>query len=83
MLAAQRQQAALLLERSSTQQQAEMLSQEIERRRAALVEAEKQVRVLEKLAIRRTQQARQRAGAREAKRLDELASLRWKAGQST
>ena len=80
LLAAQRHQAALLMEQSAIRQQLQLLEQEIQRRRAALVEAEKQVRILEKLAERKTHEARMLSELREAKRLDELASVMRKVG---
>jgi flagellar protein FliJ len=80
LLAAQRHQAALLMEQSAVRQQLQLLEQEIQRRRAALIEAEKQVRTLEKLAERKVREARSRADLREAKRLDELASVMRKVG---
>jgi flagellar export protein FliJ len=77
MLAAQRYQAALQAERQMLAQQNDLLNREIERRRAALQEAEQQVRMLEKLSERKQQAARAEASKLEAKRLDELACLRF------
>ena len=50
---------------------------EIERRRQALVEADREVRVLEKLRERQAEQHRREEELREAKRLDEVATQQW------
>ena len=55
-------------------QQRETVAAEIERRRQALVEADREVRVLEKLRERQAEQYRRDEEGREAKRLDEVAS---------
>ena len=54
--------------------QRETVAGEIERRRQALIEADREVRVLEKLRERKHEQHAQAEGLREAKRLDEVAT---------
>ena len=75
LLAAQRHQGALMLELQTATKQTQLLAQEVERRQNAVVEAEQQVRSLEKLSERKVDQARREAERREAKRLDELAII--------
>jgi flagellar FliJ protein len=53
------------------------LEEEIERRRRALIEADRQVRVLEKLRERQLEQHRATEDAREVKALDEVAQRVW------
>jgi flagellar protein FliJ len=55
-------------------QQRETVAAEIERRRQALVEADREVRVLEKLRDRQAEQHRREEEVREVKRLDEVAT---------
>ncbi len=55
-------------------QQRQTVAGEIERRRQALVEADREVRVLEKLHERQAEQHRRDEDLREVKRLDEIAS---------
>ncbi len=55
-------------------QQRQTVAAEIERRRQALVEADREVRVLEKLRQRQAEQHRRDEDLREVKRLDEVAS---------
>ena len=57
-------------------QQREAAAVEIERRRARLVEANREVRVLEKLKERQMQRHREEEGRREVKVLDEVAGIR-------
>ena len=54
-------------------QQRETVAPEIERRRQALVEADREVRILEKLRQRQADQHRRDEELRESKRLDEVA----------
>lgn len=75
LLAAQRHQAALEMERRSVAQQSELLQQEVERRRAALAKADQQLRILDRLSERKAQQARREAALRETKRLDDVATV--------
>ena len=66
-----------LVARAQQQQLAEQrktVAAEIERRRQALVEADREVRVLEKLRERQVEQYRREVERREAKRLDEVAT---------
>ena len=58
-------------------EQAAQLAQEVDNRRAALVEADRQVRVLDKLEERQRQQHEQQAQAVQAKQFDEIAVMRW------
>jgi flagellar FliJ protein len=55
-------------------QQRETVATEIERRRQALVEADREVRVLEKLRERQAETHRREEESREARRLDEVAT---------
>jgi len=57
------------------------LEQEIERRREAVVDADRQVRVLDKLRERREREHRYAAERAESKRLDEVGANRWKGAQ--
>jgi flagellar export protein FliJ len=76
LIAAQRHKAALLREQQATAEQLELVQNEIDRRRSVLAAAEQQVRVLEKLSEKKVQDAVHAADRREAKRLDELATIR-------
>jgi flagellar export protein FliJ len=75
LLAAQRHQAALKREQQSTTEQIELVQKEVDRRRSIVVAAEQQVRVLDKLSEQKVQQARRAEDRREAKRLDEVATI--------
>lgn len=79
LLSAQRHQAALHREQQATAEQLDLVRQEVDRRRANVVAAERRVRTLEKLSERRVQEAIRLADRREAKRLDELATIMHKA----
>ena len=59
------------------QQQETQLAGEVERRRQALVEADREVHVLEKLKARQRQEHRIVQQRQEAKELDEFAAQRW------
>ena len=59
--------------------QAANLAEEVERRRQTLVEADREVRVLDKLEERKQQQHREASLRAETKVLDEVASTRWEA----
>lgn len=74
LISAQRYEGALLVDRVQTQAQKDAVEVEIERRRLALVESDRDVRVLEKL--REKQQSRHRADeeVRLMKALDEVAA---------
>jgi flagellar FliJ protein len=78
LLEAQRYQLSLQAQSRVLAEQAEKLAVEVERRRAAVIEAEREVRVLDKLEARqRARHALERSRA-ETKLLDEMASIRWK-----
>ncbi len=79
LLAAQRYQLALEAQSRTLAEQAAKLAEEVERRRLALVEADREVRVLDKLEERQRQQHRAHAQRAETKVLDEVGSLRWEA----
>lgn len=66
----------LKLERQSADQQRQVVAAEADRRRAALVAADREVRVLERLRETQLERHRQEEDRRERIRLDELAVLR-------
>lgn len=72
LLESQRYQASLETQRQTMIDQAATLQEEIERRRLALVEADREVRVLDKLDNRRFAEHRLAAQRAEAKVLDEV-----------
>jgi flagellar protein FliJ len=74
LVEAQRYELVTRAKQRQVQQQREVVGAEIERRRQALVEADREVRVLEKLRERQTEQHRREEELREVKRLDEVAS---------
>lgn len=69
-----RHEAMLSAHQRTLAQQYERLAPEIERRRQALVEADRQVKVLEKLKDKQQRRHREQEDRREAKVLDEVAS---------
>jgi flagellar FliJ protein len=73
----------LLLKAQSEQmaKQAMLLAAETERRRQILVEADREVRVLERLDERQEREFNLNAERREAKRLDEIAINSWRINQ--
>jgi flagellar export protein FliJ len=73
LLSAQRYHQVLLGQQATMRQQAELLAAEVERRRAAVVEADRGVKVLEKLHDRRLGEFRTEQAAAEVKMLDEVA----------
>ena len=81
VLAAQRYQLVLEAQSRVLAEQATKLEQEIERRRQAVVDADRQVRVLDKLRERREREHRYAAERAESKRLDEVGANRWKGAQ--
>jgi flagellar FliJ protein len=82
LLAGQRYQLALESQARTLAGQAEMLAAEVDRRRAAVVEADREVRVLDKLEERQRRAHRQEGERAEFKRLDDIGAMRWKgAGQ--
>jgi flagellar protein FliJ len=74
LVEAQRYELVTRSQQRSIVQQRETVAAEIERRRQALVEADREVRVLEKLRERKAEQHRREEELREVKRLDEVAS---------
>jgi flagellar FliJ protein len=79
LLASQRYQLMLEAQSRTLAEQAEKLAAEVDRRRQALVEADREVRVLDKLEERQRRQHREAAGRAEARKLDEVATTRWEA----
>lgn len=81
ILNAQRYQLMLEAQERALAEQAQKLAEEIEVRRLAVVEADRQVRVLDKLRERRAAQHAAAQNAADAKRLDEIAATRWEANR--
>jgi flagellar protein FliJ len=81
LLTAQRYQMALEAQIRTLADQAARLAEEVERRRQSLVEADREVRVLDKLEERKRQQHRAASQRAETKVLDEVASTRWEAAE--
>jgi flagellar FliJ protein len=79
VLNAQRYQLMLEAQERVLAEQCQKLAEEIEVRRLAVVEADRQVRVLDKLRERRAAQHAAAQNAADAKRLDEIAATRWEA----
>jgi flagellar FliJ protein len=79
LLESQRYQLLLEAQSRALAKQAAQLAEETEARRRAVVEADRQVRVLAKLRERRKRQHDAAEQAAEAKRLDEIAAMRWEA----
>jgi flagellar FliJ protein len=79
MLTTQRYQLALEAQAKVLAEQAARLAEEVDRRRAALVEADREVKVLDQLEERQRAQHRVAALRAETKLLDEVASNRWEA----
>jgi flagellar export protein FliJ len=77
MLTTQRYQLALEAQAKVLSEQAAKLAEEVERRRVAVVEADCEVRVLDKLEERQRKQHQIAAIRAETKLLDEVASVRW------
>lgn len=76
LLQAQRYEASVTLEVRHVQDQRRQLTEEIERRRAALVEADREVKSLEKLKEARQAEHRQHEQRLEMKQMDEVAGRR-------
>jgi flagellar FliJ protein len=74
LVEAQRYELVTRAQQHNIAQQRETVTAEIARRRQALVEADREVRVLEKLRERQTDQHRREEEGREARRLDEVAT---------
>jgi flagellar FliJ protein len=81
LLESQRYQLLLEAQSGTLAEQAAKLADEVELRRQAVVEADRQVRVLDKLRERRLRQHEQAQQAAEAKRMDEIAATRWEAAK--
>ncbi len=73
LIAAQRYELLLKAQQANLEKQRETVATEIERRRLALVEANRDVRVLEKLRDNQRRQHRENENHREVKQLDEVA----------
>lgn len=82
LLESQRYQLLLEAQGRTLAEQAARLAEEVEVRRQAVVEADRQVRVLDKLHDRRRSQHEQAQQAAEDKRLDEVAATRWEASRT-
>lgn len=76
LLAAGRYQTVLRMQQSTMQDQAKLLATEVERRRQAAIEADIQVRVLDKLEERQKAEHRHKLQQAEIKELDEMGSQR-------
>lgn len=76
LLEAQRYELTLRSQQGQLEQQRKGVAAEIERRRATLVEANREVRVLEKLRDTQSDRHRQEEDRREIKQLDEVAQRR-------
>lgn len=76
LLAAQRFEATLRLEQQGLARQQAAVSQTIDERRAALVEADRELKVVEKLKARHTERVAQDEARALVKRLDEVAGRR-------
>ena len=77
LLEAQRYQLMLEAQQRTLADQAARLDAEVENRRQAVVEADRQVRVLDKLRERRAAEHRAAAERAESKRLDDVAAVQW------
>jgi len=76
LLDARRFELVLRSQQQVAEQQHETLAVEIDRRRQAVVEANREVRVLETLRDKQRERHRQEEGRQEIKRLDEVATQR-------
>ncbi len=76
LLESRRFEMVLLAQREDIDQKQEMLGVEIQRRRQALVEANREVQVLESLRARQHERYRAEENRREIKQLDEIAQQR-------
>jgi len=74
LVEAQRYELVTKAQQQNIAQQRETVAAEIERRRYALIEADREVRVLEKLRERQSELHRREEEVREARRLDEVAT---------
>jgi flagellar FliJ protein len=74
LIDAQRYEFQVLAQRESLRQHEQTLAAEIERRREALVAADREVRILEKLRQRQREQHQQEQHRHEMKQMDEIAA---------
>lgn len=74
LLETHRYQAVLRAQQNVLQHQAQLLAEEVERRRERVIEADRQVRVLDKLDERKLREHKQATMRAEVKELDEIAS---------
>ncbi len=81
LLEAQRYELLLKAQSQELAKQAVLLAAETERRRQTLVEADREVRVLELLDERHRRAHNRDAERAETKRLDEAATVRWRLGR--
>ena len=81
LLEAQRYELLLKAQSQELAKQAILLAAETERRRQMLVEADREVRVLELLDERHRQTHTRDEQRAETKRLDDVATVRWRLGQ--
>ena len=77
MMESQRYQSVLRSQLGTFQQQSKQLEEEVEKRRLAVVEADRAVRILDKLEERKRQQHNDELQRRESKILDEIATQRF------
>ncbi len=82
LLEAQRYQAVLRAQQSTLRGQAKLLAAEVERRRQTVIEADREVRVLEKLDERQRLNHQQAQNRVEAREMDEIASRSKEVNQS-
>ena len=82
LLEAQRYQAVLRAQQSTLRDQAKLLATEVERRRQTVIEADREVRVLDKLDERQRLEHQQIASRVEAREMDEIASRTREVSQS-
>ena len=73
LVSTQRYELVLMSQRQTQHKQAQLLAAEVERRRLMLVEADREVRVLEKLRDRQHERHREDEARQETKLLDEIA----------
>lgn len=76
LIATQRYELTLKTQEGKLAQQREKVAVEIERRRQRLIEAQRDVRVLEKLEVRQKERYRDEENRREIRELDEVAGQR-------
>jgi flagellar export protein FliJ len=82
LLEAQRYQAVLRAQQTTLRDHSKVLSTEVERRRQNVIEADQQVRVLDKLNERQKLEHQQTLNRAEVKELDEIASRSKEVNQS-